>query len=434
MLSIGVGQAGIQQTDTLWQLLCAEHGVAECGLVDDDDVDDSCRQHERSRVFQQTRVDRHVPHCIMVDTDADAIAALRHAGARRDLYHRGRLIHGVGGDDGAGTFARAQTVGRECVAETIEAARLLLEQSDAPCSGVLLARASGGGTGAGLGSLLLECFSDGELGDDVPVLDLCTVPSERLSTAVTEPYNAVLAASDAFDLASASVLLENEAVFRNCTDALHVRAPGFDELNQVWAHVVSSLSAPFRFGLRPLALATVCSALVPQPRRNALVSHFAPLVPRDRIEHERLAFVDLTRHIFDVRCSQSGADVLRARSTAAAWLVYRGVADDALGGDTDSALADALAAFPSVRGEPTLRYSHVEPVSCGIAGGAIAAAPRSLCALTNSSAAKRILQAQLRKFDRLLSKRAFLHWYEAEGVELAQFVDARHQVIQFLEL
>lgn len=428
MLSIGVGQAGIQQTDTLWQLLCAEHGVAESGLVDDETA---CAAYERRRVFQQTRVDRHVPHCILLDTDADAIAALR-AGARRELYHGARLLHGVDGDDGAGTFARAQTVARHRVADTLDAARLLFEQTDAPCAGLLLARASGGGTGAGVGSLLLQSFSDGDLGDRVPVLDLCTLPSERLSSAVTEPYNAVLAACDSMDFATATALFDNEAVFRNCTDALRTRAPGFAELNQVWAHVVSSLSAPLRFGLRPLALASVCSALVQQPRRNMLVTHFAPLVPRDRIEHERLAFVDLTRHIFDVRCSQSSVDVLHARSTAAAWLVFRGVADDALGGDTDSSLADALAAFPSVHGEPTLRYSHVEQVSCGVAGGAIAVAPRSLCALTNSSATKRILQAQLRKFDRLLSKRAFLHWYEAEGIELAQFVDARHQVIQFL--
>jgi tubulin alpha len=428
LVSIGVGQAGVQQTDALWQLMCAEHGVGECGLLD---AGEQCGGDVRQRLFQRTRVDRLVPHCVLVDTDADAIDALRR-GPRRDLYHPARLLHGVDGRDGSSTFAAAQTVGRARVLHTLDTVRLLLEQCDAPCAGLLLARASGGGTGAGLGSLLLQSCADDEFGDSVPLIDLCTVPSERLGDAVTAPYNAVFAACDSMAHAAACVLFENEAMYRCCTDALHVRSPDYAQLNQVWAHVVSSVTAPFRFDKTATAhLGNACRALT-KPFRNFLVPHFAPLLPRRQIEHERLLPVDLTRHIFDARCSQTSADVLRGRSTIGAWLIYRGISEDDTR-STSAALADALSAFPSLAGEPTLRYSHVEQVSCGVAGGVVAPAPRSLCALTNSSASARILRAQLRKFDRLLSKRAFLHWYEAEGIELADFVEARNIVYQSVQ-
>jgi tubulin alpha len=424
LLTLGVGQAGIRQTDALWHLLCAEHDIVDSGL--DVRVSGADEPDDRTTWFQQTRADRFVPRTVLLDTDADALDALV-CGPRRDLYHHGRLLRSSALGS-ASTWARAQTVGRECLDASMNAVRLLLEQTDGACGGVLLARASGGGAGSGVASMLLQRFAD-EL-PHVALMDLCLMPTDRLAAAVTEPYNAVLGALDSLDYADAWLAFENDALLDNCALAMQLTKPSFAELNQVWAHVVSSLAAPLalrRGAEQRASLAHVCRMLTPQPRCNLLVPHFAPLVPRDRIEHERLAPVDLTRHIYDAHHGQTTVDVLRS-ATSAAWLVYRG----ALDGDART-LAAALDAFPPLRGEPALRFSHVERVSCGVAGGVVAATPRSLCALTNTRGSCALVRRQLRKLDRLLSKRAFLHWYEAEGVELAQFVEAREHLLQWCE-
>jgi tubulin alpha len=426
LLTLGVGQAGVRQSDALWQLLCAEHDVADSGL----DVrlsDERTLDDDRSLWFMQTRADRFVPRSVLLDTDGDALDSIA-CGARRELYHHGRLVRSSGAATSASTWARAQTVGRACVDMSMNAVRLLLEQSDHTCGGVLLARASGGGAGAGVASMLLQRFAD-EF-SQIAMMDLCLMPTERLAAAITEPYNAVLGAQDSLDYADAWVAFENDALVENCASAMQLAKTSFAEMNQVWAHVVSSIAAPLalrRGAEQRASLAHICRMLAPHPRLNLLVSHFAPLVPRDRIEHERLAPIDLTRHIYDARHGQTMVDATRG-ATAAAWLVYRG----ALDGDSRS-LAGALEAFPALRGEPVLRFSHVERVSCGVAGGVVAATPRSLCALTNTSGAQQLVRRQLHKFNRLLSKRAFLHWYEAEGVELAQFIEAREHLLQWCE-
>lgn len=424
LLTIGVGLAGIRQTDALWQLLCAEHGIADSG-IDVRVAEQESVQNDRSLWFLQTRTDRFVPRTILVDTDADALDRIA-SGPRRELYHSGRLVRSQSDTGAASICARAQTVARDAVDQSLNAVRLLLEQSDAHCGGVLMARASGGGTGSGVASMLLHRFAD-EF-SKVPLVDLCVLPTDRLAAAVTEPYNAVLAAPDSLDYADAWLAFENDALLNNCSHALQLPRPGFAEINQVWSHIVSSIAAPLAREERA-SLAHVCRMLVPNPRYNLLVSHFAPLVPRERIEHERLAPVDLTRHIYDAHHAQTTVDVVRGVA-AAAWLVYRGALE---GGADSRSLSDALAAFPAPRGEPLLRYSHTERVSCGVAGGVVAATPRSLCALTNTSASRLLLRRQVHKFNRLLSKRAFLHWYEAEGVELAQFIEAREQLLRIIQ-
>merc|ERR1712022_93943 len=126
------------------------------------------------------------------------------------------------GEDAANNFARGHyTIGKEIVDLCLDRIRKLA----ANCTGLqgfLVFNAVGGGTGSGLGSLLLERLSV-DYGKKSK-LGFTIYPSPQVSTAVVEPYNSVL---------STHSLLEH-------TDVAVI-------LNRLLAQVISSLTASLRF-------------------------------------------------------------------------------------------------------------------------------------------------------------------------------------------
>lgn len=72
----------------------------------------------------------------------------------------------------------------------------------------------GGGTGSGLGSKLLEHIKTEY--DKKCLIHFPIFPSPRLSTAVVEPYNALLAFTAMLNYTDASVVFDNEALYRVC--------------------------------------------------------------------------------------------------------------------------------------------------------------------------------------------------------------------------
>jgi hypothetical protein len=50
------------------------------------------------------------------------------------------------------------------------------------------------------------------------------------------------------------------------------------------------------------------------------------------------------------------------------------------------------------------------------------------CLLTSSTAIKEYFVLLNRKFDSLYAKKAFVHWYAAEGMEEAEFLNAREDI------
>src|SRR5258707_1167832 len=71
--------------------------------------------------------------------------------------------------------------------------------------------AVGGGTGSGLGSLLLERLSV-DYGKKSK-LGFTIYPSPQISTAVVEPYNSVLSTHSLLEHTDVAVMLDNEAVY-----------------------------------------------------------------------------------------------------------------------------------------------------------------------------------------------------------------------------
>lgn len=91
-----------------------------------------------------------------MDLEPNVIDEVRN-GPYKDLFHPEQLISGK--EDAANNYARGHyTVGREILGDVLDRIRKLADQCDG-LQGFLFTHSLGGGTGSGLGSLLLEELS-----------------------------------------------------------------------------------------------------------------------------------------------------------------------------------------------------------------------------------------------------------------------------------
>jgi tubulin alpha len=106
--------------------------------------------------FSETQSGKHVPRAVFVDLEPTVCDEVR-TGAYAKLYHPEQIISGK--EDAANNYARGHyTIGKEIVDTVLDRIRKLADNCTG-LQGFLVFHATGGGTGSGLGSLLLERLS-----------------------------------------------------------------------------------------------------------------------------------------------------------------------------------------------------------------------------------------------------------------------------------
>eukprot|EP01119_Soliformovum_irregulare_P001037 TRINITY_DN10781_c0_g1_i1.p2 TRINITY_DN10781_c0_g1~~TRINITY_DN10781_c0_g1_i1.p2 ORF type:complete len:133 (-),score=22.85 TRINITY_DN10781_c0_g1_i1:22-420(-) len=70
---------------------------------------------------------------------------------------------------------------------------------------------------------------------------------------------------------------------------------------------------------------------------------------------------------------------------------------------------------------------HFQPPTY-VPGGDLAKIERAVCTVSNTTAITEVFSRINHKFDMMYAKRAFVHWYLAEGMEESQFSEAREDL------
>merc|ERR1712168_1679132 len=194
------------------------------------------------------------------------------------IFHPDFLLPGK--EDAANNFARGHyTVGKEMIDKVNDRLRKLVDNCD-NVQGFVVNHAVGGGTGSGLGALILERIAvdyrkKSKLGFEV-------YPSPTISTCVVEPYNALLTTHWLLDHTEISVVLDNEAIYEICQKNLDIKRPSYDTLNRMIAKTISSMTASLRFeGELNVDLNEFQTNLVPFPRLHFMTEATAPLATEE---------------------------------------------------------------------------------------------------------------------------------------------------------
>jgi len=422
VISIHIGQAGVQMGNACWELYCLEHGIHPDGSIPEE-YQEEASDDSFTTFFNTTGSGKHVPRAVFVDLEPTVVDEVR-TGTYRQLFHPEQLI--TGKEDAANNYARGHyTIGKEQIEVTLDRIRRMADQASG-LQGFLVFHAFGGGTGSGFASLLLERLSV-DYGKKSK-LGFSIYPAPQVSTALVEPYNAVLYTHTTLEHCDCAFLVDNQAIYDLCKDNLQITAPTYTNLNRLIAQIISSITASLRFdGALNVDLNEFQTNLVPYPRIHYPLATYAPLVSAEKAYHETLGVDTITKACFEAENQMVKCDPKQGKYMAVC-LLYRG----------DVVPKDVNAAIAAIKVQKSIQFVDWCPTGFKVGinyqpptvvpGGDLAKVHRAVCCLSNTTA---IVEAWARldhKFDLMYAKRAFVHWFVGEGMEEGEFSEAREDV------
>jgi len=421
VISIHVGQAGVQMGNACWELYCLEHGIKPDGTMDENSV--SQKDDSFSTFFHSTGAGKHVPRAVMVDLEPSVIDAVRKSEYSK-LYHPEQLI--TGKEDAANNYARGHyTVGKEIIDNVLDRIRKLSDNCTG-LQGFLVFHSFGGGTGSGFTSLLMERLSV-DYGKKAK-LEFAVYPAPQVSTAVVEPYNSILTTHTTLEHSDCAFMVDNEAIYDICRNNLGVQRPSYSNLNRMIGQIVSSITASLRFdGALNVDLNEFQTNLVPYPRIHFPLATYAPIISADRAGHEQLSVAEITNACFEPQNQMVKCDPRHGKYMACC-LLYRG---DVVPKDVNAAIAQIKTkrSIQFVDWCPTgfkVGINYQKPTA--VPGSDQAPVNRAVCMLSNTTAIAEAWARLDHKFDLMYAKRAFVHWYVGEGMEEGEFAEAREDM------
>merc|ERR1711924_590724 len=219
----------------------------------------------------------------------------------------------VFGQTGAGNnWAKGHyTEGAELIDSVLDVVRKEAEGCDC-LQGFQLCHSLGGGTGAGMGTLLISKIRE-EYPDRV-MLTFSVVPSPKVSDTVVEPYNATLSVHQLVENADECMCLDNEALYDICFRTLKLTTPTYGDLNHLCSACMSGVTCCLRFpGQLNSDLRKLGVNLIPFPRLHFFFTGFTPLTSRGSQQYRALTVPELTQQMFDAKNMMCAADPRHGR-------------------------------------------------------------------------------------------------------------------------
>merc|ERR1711937_889598 len=189
--------------------------------------------------------------------------------------------------------------GAELIEEALDVIRKEVENCDCP-QGFQICHSLGGGTGSGMGTLVLLKLMDAY--PDRILTTFSVYPSPKVSDTVVEPYNAVLSSHQLLENSDETFIIDNEALYNINYNILKNNPPTYEELNSLIAQSCCGITCSLRFpgklngDLRKLGV-----NLVPFPRLHFFLISQAPLLSKKAQAMTGLNIKELTTQSYSAR-------------------------------------------------------------------------------------------------------------------------------------
>ncbi|CAL6074516.1 Alpha-tubulin_1 [Hexamita inflata] len=264
VISVHVGQAGINLGDSIWELFCIEHDINPDGRATSDVSDGA------NSFFSQSPSNQYIPRTLFVDLDPSTRLTLSNLNSTQIIQSE---------QNASNIFARGIKLGSNLIEEVLDNVRKQAENCS-DLQGFMFYRSVCGGTGSGLGSLILEQLT--EYSKKVKI-DVDIFPSKH-QTSTVEAYNTVLSYKYMREHSDCVVAFDNEAIADICYRNLGIKAR-HQNINRMIAHAVSSLTASIRFGGSLIEdLQAINDNLVPYNNTKTLIGSYSPFIKQRQME------------------------------------------------------------------------------------------------------------------------------------------------------
>jgi len=280
--------------------------------------------------------------------------------------------------------------------------------------GFQLCHSLGGGTGSGMGTLLISKVRE-EYPDRI-METFSVIPSPKVSDTVVEPYNAVLSFHQLVENADECMLLDNEALYDICFRTLKLTTPTYGDLNHLVSASLSGVTTCIRFpGQLNCDLRKLAVNLIPFPRLHFFMVGFAPLTSRGSQQYRALTVPELTQQMFDAKNMMCAADPRHGRYLTASAL-FRGRMSTK---EVDEQMLNVQNKNSSY---------FVEWIPNNIKSSVCDIPPKGLkmaaAFIGNSTAIQEMFKRVAEFFQAMFRRKAFLHWYTGEGMDEMEFTEA----------
>jgi len=427
IIHLQVGQCGNQIGNVMWSYFGAEHCLDANGKFNkkdpnivDADGDGNIDQLDKIGVYFKPSTDepenaRYVPRAVLVDLEPGTVDVIK-ASKIGSLFKPDNMIFG---SNGAGNnWAKGHyTEGAELVDKVIDTVRKETENCDAP-QGFQICHSLGGGTGSGMGTLLLLKIRDTY--PDRITTTYSVYPSPKVSDTVVEPYNAVLSSHQLLENSDETFIVDNEALYNISHNILKMNAPTYAELNRLIAEASCGITCSLRFpgklngDLRKLGV-----NLVPFPRLHFFLVSQAPLFAKAAKDRMKLTVQELTTQGWSEGNFYSNVKATDGKYLAVS-LTYRGAM-------STSEVDENVRKLNEKNVE-----SFVEWIPNNVKSGVVEIPPTTIkmsaTFIGNTTALKGIFQRLATQFGAMYKRKAFLHWYKNEGMDEMEFQEADKNV------
>ncbi|KEI41192.1 uncharacterized protein L969DRAFT_84945 [Mixia osmundae IAM 14324] len=408
IVHLQTGQCGNQIGAKFWEVVSEEHGIDQTGAY----VGTNDLQLERISVyFNEASSAKYVPRAVLVDLEPGTMDSVK-SGPFGQLFKPDNFIFG---QSGAGNnWAKGHyTEGAELVDQVLDVVRKEAEGCDS-LQGFQITHSLGGGTGAGMGTLLISKIRE-EFPDRM-MATFSVVPSPKVSDTVVEPYNATLSVHQLVENSDETFCIDNEALYDICFRTLKLTTPTYGDLNHLVSIVMSGITTCLRFpGQLNSDLRKLAVNMVPFPRLHFFMVGFAPLTSRGSQGFKAVTVPELTSQMFESRNMMAASDPRRGRYlTVAAY--FRGKVS----------MKDVEENMMSVQTKNSSYFvewipNNVQTACCDIPPRGL---KMSVTFIGNSTAIQELFKRIAEQFSAMFRRKAFLHWYTGEGMDELEFSEA----------
>ena len=408
LLHVQAGQCGNQIGGKFWELISAEHGIDATGTYGGDS---DLQLQGISTYFNEVTGGRYVPRAVLIDLEPGTIDSLR-ASPFGQLYKPDNFVFGQAGT--GNNWAKGHyTEGSELLNSALDVLRKEAEGCDS-LQGFQVCHSLGGGTGSGLGTLLVSKVR--EEYPDRMMETFSVFPSPKVSDTVVEPYNATLSVNQLIENSDMVMVIDNEALYDICFKTLKLAAPCYADLNHLVSATMSGVTCCLQFpGQLNANLRKLACNLIPFPRQHFMMIGFAPLTSRAGQQTAILGVPEITQQMFNAKNMMCAADPRHGKYITAA-AMYRGQMSSKQVDEEMTNLRNKNSSYFSEWIPNSMMSSMCDVPPKGL--------KMSVTFIGNTTAIQEMFKRIGEHFTAMFRRKAFVHWYTAEGMDEMEFTEA----------